>query len=82
MNALSAGQKQEGFSTAFAQVLGGVSSPLVVKDSALRTLFVNLGACALPGRPRDEPIGCTDSDVWPSEWVDRLRALDHGGEHR
>ncbi|QFI70397.1 PAS domain S-box protein [Sinorhizobium alkalisoli] len=76
MNVLLAGQEQEGFSTALAQVLDGVPSPLVVKDSALQILFVNLGACALLGRPRDELIGCTDGDIWSKERADRLRALD------
>ncbi|OHV79786.1 PAS domain-containing protein [Ensifer sp. LCM 4579] len=76
MNVLSAGQKQEGLSTTLAQVLDGVPSPLVVKDSALQILFVNLGACALLGRPRDELIGRTDRDIWPKERVDRLRTLD------
>jgi diguanylate cyclase (GGDEF)-like protein/PAS domain S-box-containing protein len=76
MSILLADRSQEDFSEAFAQLLDGVASPLVVKGGALRILFANLDACALLGRHREELIGLADRDLLPKEQADRLRAVD------
>jgi PAS domain S-box-containing protein len=51
-------------------VLNAVSDPLVVKDSQHRWVLVNDSFCYLTGLSREELIGQSDYDVFPSEQAD------------
>lgn len=52
------------------KVLNCISDPIFVKDRQHRLVLVNDAECALAGRTREELLGKTDYDFFPSEQVD------------
>lgn len=48
-------------------IINAIVSPVLVKDSEHRWVLLNLAACELFGRSRDELVGKSDFDVFPDE---------------
>src|SRR3954466_13391276 len=58
------------------KVLGGIQSPVFVKDEAFRFTFVNQAFCDFMGRGMSELIGRTDFDVVSAVQAQVFRDVD------
>jgi PAS domain S-box-containing protein len=58
------------------KIINSISDPLFVKDRQHRLILVNDAECALAGRTREELLGHTDYDFFPSDQVDVFWEMD------
>ncbi|MDQ7247778.1 PAS domain-containing sensor histidine kinase [Dongia sedimenti] len=58
------------------KVLGGIQTPVFVKDDRFRFVFVNEAFCHFMGRPEAALLGHTDFDVVPAEHAQVFRDVD------
>jgi PAS domain S-box-containing protein len=58
------------------KILGGIQSPVFVKDEDFRFVFVNPAFCQFMGRMETELLGRTDFDVVPADHARVFRDVD------
>jgi PAS domain S-box-containing protein len=58
------------------KIVGGIQSPVFVKDESFRFVFVNPAFCRFMGRSEAELLGRTDFDVVPVEHARVFRDVD------
>lgn len=58
------------------QLLNTIADPVFVKDEAHRWVWLNDAFCAFMGHPREELLGKTDQDFFPSEEAEVFWAKD------
>lgn len=62
--------------TLLLKILDQLPSPVFVKDEQLRLAFLNAAACAGMGVPKEELLGKSDDDFYPTEQAKKFRARD------
>jgi PAS domain S-box-containing protein len=58
------------------EVLASIPQPMFVKDAGHRWLMVNDAFAKFVGRPPEELVGLTDSDIFPPDWAARSYRQD------